>query len=521
MFRASMIFVLSVGLVGLACSSSKDEPPPGPAPAPFTLTVSPAKLALVAGDNGSVTVAIQRATGFFGDVALSLVGGPAGLSGTFAPNPASGDSAVLTLQASTLGPGDYGAYVKGTSGAEKQATALEVTVRPDTAITVSGRVVDLLRQPIAGLDVRLGASTSTTNVAGRFSFPDVLPPYDLVVKRASPLEAHVFKGLTRPDPTLPLIGTAPAPARTAQVSGVLSGASFPQGASTVSALFFAADEGWGGVYLFPGQGPAYGPFGASWYGPTTESGTLYGLQWSVNSQLLPQSFLEFASAPLEVGDGGTVTGANLALQPAGTGFLSGTVTVPSGYTIDGKTLWLNAGPFTGVFLGTDGTPGTTGTNFTYAMPAVGLPVGVQISATRSGNSTAAYRANLLPNEVIDVNLPAPPFPQVPPSGTTGVTTATEFSWLPYPGSIHVAIFSSPSGADFLVYQAGTSTALPELSGFGLPLPPGAAYAWAVWGIGPFADLDAFAAPDRGLGLAGLDEDVLLGMSAARTFTTAP
>jgi hypothetical protein len=498
---------------------SRDEPSNGPTPAPFTLSVSPEKLTLAAGGSGGVTVGIQRAAGFSGSVTLSLVGGPAGLSGTFAPNPASGDSAVLTLQASTLGPGDYGAYVKGTSGPEKHAAALEVSVLPDAAITVSGRVVDLFRQPVAGLEVRLGASTSATDAAGRFSFSDVLPPYDLVVKRASPLEAHVFKGLTRPDPTLPLIVVAPAASRTAQVSGALSGgAGFPQGASTVSALFFAADQGWGGVYLFPDQGPAYGPFGAAWYGPAIESGTLYGLQWSVNAQLLPQSFLAFASAPLAVSDGAAVTGANLALQPAGTGFLSGVVTVPSGYTISGKTLWLNAGPFSGVFLGTDGTPGAI---FTYAMPDVGLPLGVQVSATRSGHSTAVYRANLLPNEVIDVNLPTAPLPQAPGDGATGVTTATPFSWLPYPGSIHLAIFSSSAGADFFVYQAGTSTALPELSGFGLPLPPGAAYDWAVWGMGPFADLDAFAAPDRGLGLNGLDEDVLLGASAVRAFTTAP
>jgi hypothetical protein len=518
MFRASTILVLCAGWLGLGCSGSGDGPPPATAAAAYTLSVSPVRLELSAGENGTVSVGIERAAGFSGEVALSLVGGPAGLSGTFEPNPAPGDWAVLTLQASTLGPGAYGAYVKGTSGAEKQATAVEVSVRGSAAMMVSGRVVDLFRQPVAGLDVQLGAVTATTDAAGRFSFSDVLPPYDLVVKRASPLEAHVFKGLTRPDPTLPLIGAAPAASRTAQVSGVLSGASFPQAVSTVSALFFAADAGWGGVYLFAGEGPAYGPFGASWYGPATESGTLYGLQWTVDSQLLPQSFLEFASAPLEVGDGGAVTGANLALQAAATGFLSGAVAVPSGYTIDGKTLWLNAGPYTGVFLGTDGTPGAI---FTYAMPDVGLPVGVQISATRSGNSTAAYRANLLPNEVIDVSLPAAPFPLVPPSGTTGVTTATEFSWDPYPGSIHVAIFSSPAGADFLVYQAGTSTALPELSGFGLPLPAGAAYTWAVWGIGPFADLDEFAAPARGLGLAGLDEDVLLGASAERTFTTAP
>ena len=395
-----------------------------------------------------------------------------------------------------------------------------MTVPADAAIQVTGRVVDLFRQPVAGLEVRLGSSTSVTDAAGRFSFEGVSPPYDLVVKRTSPAaEAHVFRGLTRPDPTLPLLLATPAPALTAAVSGSLSGGDgFPQKAGVISAVFFGSGQGFGGWYLFPGQGPGYGPFNASWYGGSTETGTLYALQWKSDGQLLPQQFLGFASAPLAVQAGVPSPGQNLVLQQADTGFLSGTIVPPAGFTIARKELWLNAGPFTGVFLGSDATSGAI---FTYATPRIGLPIGLQVVATRGGKSTAAYRANLLPNEVIDVNLALPPLLESPPSGASGVTTATTFSWTAYPNSIHVAIFVSSSGTDFVLYQAATSATLPDLSSIGLPLPQGTAYSWAVWGIGPFADLDAFADPARGLGLAGLGEDVLLGMSDAFPFTTAP
>jgi hypothetical protein len=511
--------LLPISLAACGGSGGDATPPPPPPPtSQFTVAVAPTAVTLPAGGSASVAVTVSRSPGFSGPVLLELVGPAGGVGATFAPNPATGAQATLTL---TAGPaaGTHGLYVKGSAGASKDAAALEVAVLPDPSLTVTGRVVDLFRQPLPGLEVRLGATARTTDAEGRFTFVGVTAPYDLVVKRVSPLEGHVFKGLTRPDPVLPLIGPAPAPARLAPVSGSLQGGDgFPLGPTVVTALFFSAPEGFGGQYLFPGQGPAYGPFSASWYGAASEPGTLHGLQWSVDAQLLPAQFLAYGSAPLAPTDGVAATGQLLPLQPAATGYLSGTVAVPAGFTLASKTLWLTAGPFSGVFLGTDGASGAT---FTYATPDVGLPVGLQATATRGGKSTTAYRAGLLPSQVIAIDLPAPPLLQAPAIGATGVTTGSTFAWTGFPGAIHVLFVIPASGPAFVVHLVGTSTTIPDLTAMGLPLAKGVAASWTVWGLGPFADLDAYAAPDRGLGLAGLDADASVGMAEPATFTTAP
>ena len=500
----------------VACGKSSGSPPPPSSP--FTLSVSPDSVSVADGGTAGVTVAIDRAAGFADPVTLELVGPASGVTGAFVPNPATGASATLTVTGGGAA-GLRGLYVKGTAGTVKDAAALTVAVLPDASLTVTGRVVDLFRQPLVGYEVHLGAASALSDAEGRFTFTGVSPPYDLVVKQASPLEAHVFRGLTRPDPVLPLIGPPIATPRVAAVSGTLSGGSgFPLGQNVVSALFFSAPQGFGGLYLFPGQGPTYGPFSASWYGAASETGTLHGLQWRVDAQLLPAQFLAYGSAPLAVTEGVAATGQVLSLQTAATGYLSGTVTVPGGFTLASKTLWLNAGPFTGVFLGTDASPGAT---FTYATPDVGLPVGFQATATRGGKSTTSYRAGLLPSEVIALALPAPPLQQTPIIGATGVSTATPFTWIAFPASIHVVFVVPASGPAFAIYLAGASTTIPDLSAIGLPLAQGTAATWSVWGVGPFANLDAYAAPDRGLGLAGLAEDSLLGVSEPAAFTTAP
>ena len=489
-----------------------------PPPADFTVAVAPAEVSLAAGGATTVAVTIDRAAGFAGPVALALVGPTAGFTAAFAPNPAPGGSATLTLTAAGAGTGAHGLYVKGSSGADADAAALAVTILPDATFSVTGRVVDVFRQPLAGLEVRLGGASSVSDAEGRFSFAVVSPPYDLVVKRTAPLEAHQFRGLTRPDPVPPHLGTLPSAARVAPVSGGLSGGSgYPLPSGAVAALFFAAPQGFGGGYLFPGQGPAYGPFSASWYGPASMDGTWHALQWTVDALLMPQAFVAYGSAPLTVSEG-LAASQDLVLGAAGTGFLSGTVTPPDGFTVASKTLWLTGGPFTGVFLGSEATADET---FTYATPDVGLPVGLQAVATRGGKSTGAYRAGLLPSEVIDIALPAPPLLQAPPIGATGVTTATTFSWTAYPGSIHVAFFTPAAGATFVVYQAGTTATIPDLASIGLPLAAGAAATWSVWGVGPLADLDAYADPARALGLAGLETDALLGVAEPAAFTTAP
>lgn len=85
-------------------------------PAAFQLSASPSSDTIVPGGELAYAIAISRAAGFTGDVALEVSGVPAGCSATFAPNPGT-DSAALTISTSSTTPaGIYDLTVSGRSG---------------------------------------------------------------------------------------------------------------------------------------------------------------------------------------------------------------------------------------------------------------------------------------------------------------------------------------------------------------------------------------------------------------------
>ena len=94
-------------------------PTPTPTPAPnFSLSISPASISLGrSGGTASYTVAINRTGGFSNAVTLSISALPAGASATFNPNPATGNSSVLTITvARSTVKGTYPFTVTGVGG---------------------------------------------------------------------------------------------------------------------------------------------------------------------------------------------------------------------------------------------------------------------------------------------------------------------------------------------------------------------------------------------------------------------
>jgi hypothetical protein len=92
---------------------------PSPTPAPdFSMSITPSS-ATVAHNGGSTTytVTITRTGGFSSALTLSASGLPAGVTGTFSPNPASGSSSTLTVTATrALAKGTYPFTVTGSGG---------------------------------------------------------------------------------------------------------------------------------------------------------------------------------------------------------------------------------------------------------------------------------------------------------------------------------------------------------------------------------------------------------------------
>lgn len=150
------------------------------ATADFTLTVTAVQGSytiitntvphIVQGGTGPASILLVRVN-FTGDVTLSLVDAPAGITGTFDPNPATGGTATLNLSvASTVAPNTYNMTVRGTSSlpdARTQVLTVVVTAAPPagnftltTTPTTSVNVTQGSNTPVTVNIVRTGGNTS-------------------------------------------------------------------------------------------------------------------------------------------------------------------------------------------------------------------------------------------------------------------------------------------------------------------------------------------------------------------------
>jgi hypothetical protein len=101
---------------------------PAGATAPPSFTLSAAAATATAGSTGTSTVTVTPANGFNSGVTLATSGWPAGITGTFATNPATTSSAVTINVAASVTPGPYTLPVNGTSGALSANTTIGLTV---------------------------------------------------------------------------------------------------------------------------------------------------------------------------------------------------------------------------------------------------------------------------------------------------------------------------------------------------------------------------------------------------------
>ena len=111
------------------------------AAAGYTLTAGPAALSIGAGQPGTSTITIARTGGFTGNVTLGLEGAPAGVTGTFTPNPATSAANTSVLALTTTAavvPGTYNLTVRGTATGQTDRTAtIALTVTGPPGITVT------------------------------------------------------------------------------------------------------------------------------------------------------------------------------------------------------------------------------------------------------------------------------------------------------------------------------------------------------------------------------------------------
>lgn len=131
----------------------------------LTLALSAAAVSVAQGATGQSVVTLTRTGGLAGNVTMALEGAPAGVTGTFDPNPATGAASTLTLDVpANIAVGAYNLTVRGTGAGSVTATApLQLTVTAGASGNIAWQFCDASRVP-AWFAYRDGTSGAWTRV---------------------------------------------------------------------------------------------------------------------------------------------------------------------------------------------------------------------------------------------------------------------------------------------------------------------------------------------------------------------
>lgn len=360
--------------------------------------------------------------------------------------------------------------------------------------TIAGHVIDGYGLPLAGRTVIIGASSTTTDASGAFTLSGVATPYDLVILAPAPTKAAtVYTQLTRTDPKLPDLAASNPPALTATVKGALSGgAPLPTTPGTLTLVTWGSpDQAFGGDYV---TSSPYS-FDVSWVGPSTITGAVHGLQWTLDENSTVTGYVSHGvKTGVSLSSAATVTDADLALTAPVTDSISATATPPAGHEIFERDVVLSFDDGTLIQVSGDGLDGGT---LQVPVPSdIGAKALVRFRALSGDGSmeTDAQTTGLAPGTAsAALSLPSPARLTAPADGATGVDTSTDLVWTPVSAGVHV-IFLNGTANDpsYAIVSSGTHARIPDLSAHGLGLPSGHAYDLALLAFGPYASIDAFA-----------------------------
>lgn len=387
--------------------------------------------------------------------------------------------------------------------------------------SVKGQVLDPGGQPVAGLQVYVAGSTAVlTDSNGKFSLTGAAAPYTLSLVDTRDKQALTLVGLTRLEPTI--VFSTRSTRRETILSGSLGGPGYVSNPPPGYGLLTAFKPAGSSDYAYsPASGsppPNTYDNRAYWYGPPSTQGTLYGLQWEKNPDGSPKGYKGFGSVTaLTLSDGSPST-ANLTLNPVGAQTLSGNVSLPAGYTLQQRNLYLRfdstpTATYAGIqfFATLDKTA-----SFSYPTPDIaGALFGVDQSAVNGPKYLSVYAGNLAGNASVSLDLNTAPQQLEPADGATGVTNATLFKWGAVPGAVYALNVYGVGGLNLTVLTSAPQATLPDLSTLSFPLPKNSPRSWSVTAYGPVASLDAAASA------SGWQSAPSQKSAGGLAFTTAP
>jgi hypothetical protein len=521
--RRSGLLLAAVALVA-ACTST-------PAPTPgISLGVSDPTPSAIRGESIVVTVSLTRSGGADADVVLSVSGLPTDVTAAFAPASLSGSAteSVLTLTVdASASEGTADLTVTGTAGTLTDDADLTLSIE---SLTITGRVEQSLRQPIIGAAVTSQGETTFTDAAGAFTLSGLSLPYDLVVSSAAGSGGlHVFEGMTSPTPLLrPTFAALDfvGPGFGATVNGTLIDGALGADEVVTVCLEGIAVAVFGCDML--GSGDAAFSIFASWFAPADVSVRLHALQYEVDVDGLPTTYLGYETILLNLTDGG-VTLADLDFDPVGTDSLTGTRSNPVSLPDTDMLVYARFGPNLSMPLAEVSDPSAS---FSVPVPVI---AGVSYDVVFAAGSTDEFVLTWRHDVGLDAGaLAVATNAQLvaPADATTGVDLTTPFASTAA-GDART-YFWSPIGANVFIglTTSRTSVTIPNPALGGFAVPAGADYTWSVLGhgddgvdvaaTGGFADYFSLLYTLFGAAGPGFDGDRTLAFAAEeRGFTFAP
>lgn len=383
-------------------------------------------------------------------------------------------------------------------------------------LNVTGKVLDYNGQPAAFLPVMVGGKVTSTDASGNFSVSGVSSPYQLVVLQPTQKYAQIYEGVTRPDPIV-LVFQAPAnnslrkSKLTVNFSGSGSGSGLMDVANPVN-----SNGGVTGSVATPGTSYSTD---LQWAGPSNFEGNICAILYQ-NTANVATAINAFGQRDRVFFQDAQPTTTGVVMNAVQSKTISGSVTVPAGFTLTSKTLGFVCGgnatrpsyPFT---FDTSST-----TNFSYTTPVTPNILHMAASAKKGDVSLFTQQFGLAPDATgVSLVLPQPIEQLQPANNALGIAASATFSWSPTTVGISQVTFNpvNPGPTSLSIYTSGSSLTLPDLSALGYALPKGTAFTWMVNADSNTQTISA--------ALSGVPRNYLnsysQSLSDKRQFTTAP
>lgn len=362
----------------------------------------------------------------------------------------------------------------------------------DGTVTVTGRVVDLGREPLANVVVHvLGHPPVATAADGRFAVSGVRPPYDVVAlgTDGGATRVVVYEGLTT---AAPVVGLGVEGAQRSAPFGASVAPYTPVGgAQAVGAVVSPSPSGHG--TSIAADGTFSSAFDFHWSGPAATTASMVGLQLTTGTDGLPTAYLGCWSLEgIALTDGVASSGHTLASRTVGSRATTLTVgSLPTGLSLVRAAPSLRLSEAAAISLPFVSAPGT---DIPYLAPTVdGATFQVAVHARNADFDEVVKVVDLAPGQdTATVAMPAGIAVAAPAAGAE-LTTATEFAWTSDPGGVYelrVAELNA-SGIEVLVVTSRERVTLAALGAVGVPLPAGADLFWNV-SLLPAATVDQAA-----------------------------